>query len=251
MLSRGLNVLFELSVEGPLSVGEVAVRTRIPKSSVYRILCILEEHEYVHRRKIDLEDFWSLDLSFLALSANLLGRIDIKTEIRDVLELLADDTKEIVQLAIYREGKIIIIDNVKKYTSLVNVAHEGTALPINTCVAGFVFGAFVERLEIVRALGATELLKRTEYTITDPDELLDQFELVQKQGYAVDDQYYAIGHRCIGAPVFDHTGRIVAEINISGHIHTITDDRIAELAAKVRQRASLASRRLGFKAGAQ
>jgi DNA-binding IclR family transcriptional regulator len=126
-------------------------------------------------------------------------------------------------------------------------AQEGTLLCINTCVAGFVFGAFLEPEQLESVLRAAELPRFTQYTITDPDELRREFDRVRRRGYALDDQYNAIGHRCIGAPVFDHTGKIVAEINISGHISTISDDRIEELAAKVKSRAAEASRRMGYR----
>ncbi len=246
LLSRGLSVIENLSALGSLSTDQLSAKTGIPKSSVYRILRILEDQNYVSRIKAELEDFWSLDLKFLTLSANILGRVDIKTEIRDILVKLADDTMEIVQLAVFRSGKVLIVDNIKKYNSLVSVAHEGASLAINSCVAGFVFCAYMKNDELESVLRASDLPKLTGYAITDPDVLRQEFDRVRKRGYAIDDQYYAIGHRCIGAPVFDHTGRVVAEMNISGHMQTISDERIPELAEKVMRRAAEASRRMGF-----
>lgn len=246
LLTRGLSVIENLSALGSLSTEQLAAKTGIPKSSVYRILRILEESNYVSRLKVDMEDFWSLDLNFLALSANILGRVDLKTEIRDILVKLADDTMEIVQLAVFRNGKVLIVDNIKKYSSLVSVAHEGTSLCINCCAAGLVFGAHMDSAELDAVLKTSDLAKRTGYTITDPDVLRKQFELIRARGYAIDDQYYAIGHRCIGAPVFDHMGKVIAEINISGHMQTLSDDKIHDFAEKVMRRADEASRRMGF-----
>ena len=153
---------------------------------------------------------------------------------------------EIVQLAVFRNGKVLIVDNIKKYSSLVSVAHEGTSLCINSCAAGFVFGAYMESDELESVLKTSDLPKLTGYTITNPDVLRQEFDRVRKRGYAIDDQYYAIGHRCIGAPVFDHTGSVIAEINISGHMQTISDDKIRDFAEKVMRRADEASRRMGF-----
>lgn len=55
---------------------------------------------------------------------------------------------QIAPLAVFRDGKILIIDNGKKYASLVSVAHEGTSLSINECTEGLVFGAYLESGEI-------------------------------------------------------------------------------------------------------
>jgi DNA-binding IclR family transcriptional regulator len=245
-LSRGLSIIECLSVFGSLTTEELSVETGIPRSSVYRILGILEGRNYVLKSKKGLEDAWGLDLKLLTLSARILSRVDLKTEIRDILVKLAEDTMEIVQLARLQEDKVLIVDNIRKYSSMVGGAQEGTLLSINTCVAGLVFGAFLEPEQLENVLKTAELPRFTQYTITDPDELRREFDRVRRRGYALDDQYNAIGHRCIGAPVFDHTGKIVAEINISGHISTISDDRIEELAAKVKSRAAEASRRMGY-----
>ena len=39
---------------------------------------------------------------------------------------------------------------------------------------------------------------------------------VRKQGWAMDDEEYEIGHRCIGAPIYDYRGEIIAAISASG-----------------------------------
>jgi IclR family acetate operon transcriptional repressor len=231
---------------GSLSTEELHRETGIPRSSVYRVLCILEGCGYVARMNNGAEDGWNMDLKFLGLSANILSRMDLRTEIRDILVKLADDTKEIVQLALFNNEKVVIVDNVRKHRSIINVAHEGTALEINECVAGLVFGAYMDGSELDELLKHAKFPRLTEFTITDPKKLRAEFDRVRKIGYAVDDQYYAIGQRCIGAPVFDHTGRIAAEINISAHIRTISDDRIEALAAKVKKRAREASIRMGY-----
>lgn len=245
LLSRGIAVLEQLSL-GTLSTEQVSAKTGIPKSSAYRILRILEDTRYVLRTKAGPEDLWSVDLRFLALSANILGRVDLKTDIRDILAKLADDTKEIVQLAIWRNGKVLIVDNIKKYTSIISVAREGTSLCINSCVAGLVFGAFLENTEVESALNCGDLPRFTQYTITDPSALRELFVRVRAVGYAIDDQYCAIGHRCVSAPIFDHTGRIAAVVNISGHIQTLSDGMMEEYAVKVMRRAAEASQRMGY-----
>jgi len=246
LLVRGLSVLEQLTTQAALSTEQVSATTGIPKPSAYRILCTLEHAQYVIRKKDGPEDIWSVDLSFLALSANILSRLDLRTDLRDILIKLADDTREIVQLAIWHRDRVVIVDNIKRYDSLVSFAREGASLHINSCVAGFVFGAFNEETEVESALKG-DLPRSTKYTITDPARLRKMFARVRDLGYGVDDQYRAEGHRCVGAPVFDHTGHIVAEINISGHIQTLTDGTLQRYALKVIQRAAEASERLGYR----
>lgn len=191
-------------------------------------------------------DAWDIDLKILNISSNILNRTDVKTKIRDLLVGLADATKEIVQLGILHNNKVMFLDVIRLHKSIVNVATIGEYIPINICAAGLAIGAHLEPGDLHKLLDNTELPKYTEHTITERDKLLSLFANIRMQGYSLDDQYFAIGHRCIGAPVFDNTGRVIAGINISGHISTIPDERIEELAKHVTQCAHEASKRMGY-----
>lgn len=246
LLARGIDVIENLSSLGAMSNEQLHEKTGIPRSSVYRVLRILENSGYVSRASDGTEDKWKIDLKFLGLSAKILARVDLSTEIYDLLIKLADETREIVQLAKFSNGKALIVNNVSKHPSIIDPAPVGTVLEINECVAGLVFGAYLVSADIEKLLSGTKLPKLTDFTITNVDEFKSELERVRKRGYAVDDQFYAIGHRCIGAPIFDHTGHVVAEVNITGHIRTITDAKIKTLAATVTRSATEISTRMGY-----
>lgn len=246
LLVKGMIVIEKLAILGPQSIEDLYKETVISRSSIYRILCTLENLGYVIRKRNEAEDIWKLDLKFLSLSSHILSRIDLKTEIEDILIKLADDTKEIVQLGVLYEGKVLILDVIQRYKSLVSVAQVGELLDINICAAGLVLGAYLKEEELDLLLKKIELPKHTKFTITDPNRLKAELRKVRMRGYSFDNQYYAIAHRCIGAPVFDYTGRVIAAINISGHMKTISDEKIEELAEIVKQRAGEASIKMGY-----
>ena len=246
LLVRGIKVIEKLAALGPQSIEEIYKEVKISRSSIYRILCTLEVIGYVTRIRNEAKDIWKLDLKFLNLSSHILARIDLKTEIKEILIKLADDTKEIVQLAVLYEGKVLILDVIQRYKSLVSVAQVGELLDINICAAGLILGAYLNKKELDLLLEKIELSKHTEYTITDPNRLRTELQKVRIKGFSFDNQYYAIAHRCIGAPVFDYTGKVIAAINISGHMKTISDDKIEELAEIVKQRAKEASIKMGY-----
>jgi IclR family transcriptional regulator, KDG regulon repressor len=249
LLARGISVVEALSVSPHLSTETISHQIRVPRSTVYRILCVLEELGYVTRDKDGHHDAWSLGLKFLKVSAGLLSRMEIKSIVRDSLVGLADDTKEIVQLAVLDGHQVVIVENLQRHPSIVAVAPVGERLQVNICASGLVLAAHGEEHILDSIIGHGELDSHTEFTVTDATALKHLLATVRQQGYAVDDQYYAIGHRCIGAPVYDYTGHVVAAINISGHIRTITNERVPALAELVVQRAQEASARLGYEPG--
>ena len=69
---------------------------------------------------------------------------------------------------------------------------------------------------------------------------------VRKQGWAMDNEEFEKGHRCIGAPIFDYKGDIIAAVSASGDKRVLTDDRIEEVAEAVMKAASRISHRMGY-----
>lgn len=246
ILKKGFILIESLATLGSSSLERLNQESKISKSSIYRILCELENLGYVSRYKNIVEDIWKLNLKFVNISSYLLSRLEIKTEIRDILTRLVDDTKEIVQLYILHEQKVMVLDNIKKYSSLVSVPNVGALLDINICAAGLVLAAYMDESELNLLLNNNKFKKHTEFTITDKIKLKDELKKVRARGYSVDDQFFAIGHRCIGAPIFDYTDKAIAAVNISGHIKTISDDKIIKLSERVKTAAMEASVRLGY-----
>ena len=69
---------------------------------------------------------------------------------------------------------------------------------------------------------------------------------VRRQGWALDDEEFEIGYRCIGAPIYDYRGDVIAAISASGDIRILTDDRIESTAEYVKQVAKKLSRSMGY-----
>lgn len=89
-------------------------------------------------------------------------------------------------------------------------------------------------------------IKFTPNTISSMEELHEEMTKVRRQGWAMDDQEFEIGHRCIGAPIYDYRGDIIASISASGDVRVLTDDRIEDTAAYVKQVALELSRSMGY-----
>lgn len=62
----------------------------------------------------------------------------------------------------------------------------------------------------------------------------------------MDDEEAEIGHRCIGAPIFDYRGDIIAAISASGPTAQITEERIEVVAEYVKKQALEISRSMGY-----
>lgn len=88
------------------------------------------------------------------------------------------------------------------------------------------------------------LVKKTPHTITDHELLMEELIEVRNQGYAIDDREQNEMLRCIGAPIFDNTGKVIAALSISGLYSKATDiDYESKL---VKAKALQISRKMGY-----
>lgn len=246
LLTRGIKIIEELSSFDSLSIVDIYNKTNISRSSIYRILNILKDLGYINKYRNKAEDLWKLDLKFLNLYNNMLTKLDIRNEIKDILEKLAEETKEIVELGVLYNGKVMFLDVIKKYNSLINVPGIGAIVDINCCVAGIVLATYLDEEQLNSIISKIDFTQITEYTINNETQIRAELKKVKEKEYSIDDQGYAIGHRCIGAPILDYSGEVIASVNIAGHISSITNDKIECLANIVKKRAREASKRLGY-----
>ena len=83
-------------------------------------------------------------------------------------------------------------------------------------------------------------------TITRLDDLREELAATRARGFAIDNQEHELRTFCIGAPIFDAGGRVIAACSISGADPEIVGRRLPELSQRVREVALEASRRMGF-----
>jgi IclR family KDG regulon transcriptional repressor len=91
----------------------------------------------------------------------------------------------------------------------------GRRIPLYCTAIGKVLLAFSRGEERESALKGVRQLAFTQKTLTTRAALYAELERIQQQGFALDDEEHEEGIHCIGAPVFDHTGAVVAAISAS------------------------------------
>jgi DNA-binding IclR family transcriptional regulator len=61
---------------------------------------------------------------------------------------------------------------------------------------------------------------------------------VRKNGYAVDNMETDLGVRCVGVPILDRNREVVGALSISGSVLTFNDERVSDLAEKLKEAVS-------------
>jgi len=243
-IERAVAILNAFSADQPeLRVSELAERLGLHKSTVHRFLVNLEAAGLVERNP--RTGRYRLGLRIFELGGLVMQRMDLWDEALPFLEGLVRDSGETGHLAVLDGGEAIYVERVEARRALRIPSAVGRGYPVHATNLGKVLLAHLPREEVARIVDERGLAGYTPHTITDVADLEAELGLIRERGFAVDNEEYDEGLRCIGAPVWDHTGRVVAAMGIGGPVTRVTPERIDALAEMVMAAAHGLSRRLG------
>jgi DNA-binding IclR family transcriptional regulator len=154
----------------------------------------------------------------------------IRERARPLLEQLHRVTAETSHLAVRADDQVLYLDKVDSSLPLRVDRPIGTLSPLHCTALGKVFLAFGEA-PLPRTLSS--FTSRTPVTL---DDLRAQFRRIVEIGFARDDEEFALGIRCVAAPLREPTtGVVVAAIGISGPTARIPLERLDSLGELVKQ----------------
>lgn len=231
-----------------ISVGELSEKTGFPKGTTHRLLSSSAFFDLV-RQDLTTKKY-HLGFKLVELGNRLLGQLDFRTEARPYLKILAERTKETVHMVILDRNEGLYVDKVdaaEHASGLRMVSTLGSRIPTHCSAVGKVLLASLSEGKLISLVQEKGLPRRTENTITDFEKLKEHLQLVREQGYAFDDEENEKGIQCVGAPLIDQRGKVLAAISISvpcirvnaATLHTTLKNHVTETAMII-------SRKLGY-----
>jgi DNA-binding IclR family transcriptional regulator len=199
-----------------LSLRDLSQKVNLTKGTTHRLLSSLSYLDFI--RQNPSNKHYLLSFKLVELGNRLLNQIDYRAEARPFLVELAERTRETAHMVVLDQFEVLYIDKVEAVgntTGLRMASMLGSRIPAHCSAVGKALLASLpeEKLDVLAS--ANGLPKRTENTITDLAKLKEHLEMVRRRGYAVDNEENEIGIRCIGAPIHDQRGEVIAAISIS------------------------------------
>jgi len=226
-LSKAIQVI-ELLSRNPkgLALVEMSKTLGYPKSTIHHMLQPLLLNDYLSQD--DETRKYSLGLKFLEISSRILENFDIRERAKKYLIQLHEECHEVVHLYLLRKGKIVCIEKIGGAAGGLSISSfVGWTTEPHPSAAGKVLLSELTNEDIINIYPDRLLKHYGKNTITSFNQLFKELELVRKQGYAIDDEEYYEGIRCIGAPV-RAGGQIVASVSITGSIFSMTMKKIEQ-----------------------
>jgi DNA-binding IclR family transcriptional regulator len=245
---KALDILDCFSLEKQeLGITEIAKIIGYGKSTVYAIVKTLEKNRYLKQNNENKK--YSLGLKIIERAYVLLEQMDIRKITFPFLKKLSEKYKENVHLAILDRQEVVYIEKFENAPSLGIRSWVGHRTSVHSTALGKVILAFLPEEEINKIIQIISLEKRTPNTITDPSVLKSHLSQVKKVGYAIDNEEHQVGGICIGGPIFDCTGKVIAAFSISVPIVRINKDKLGAIIEDIIKTSKEISAELGYKAG--
>jgi len=243
-LERAAGILSAFTADEPeLRLTEIAERLGLHKATAHRFLVNLEHLGFVERSPRSGK--YRLGWALFELGCLVSQRMDLWDEALPFLEDLVRATGETGHLAVLEGGQAVYIERVETRRALRLPSAVRRGYPAHATNLGKVLLAHARPDVVHDILGGRELAAFTANTITDVAQLTRELATIRERGYSVDDEEFDEGLRCIGAPVRDSSGRVIAAIGIGGPVTRMTPGRTDELSQVVIATAEALSVRLG------
>ncbi|MDA8337379.1 MAG: IclR family transcriptional regulator [Peptococcaceae bacterium] len=243
-IERALVILETLS-RFPQGIGvtELGQLVGLHKSTAHRLLSTLRAYGYVEQYK-DSERY-RLGNKILSLGLEVLANLDFRKEALPFMRELVEISRETVQLAVLDSHQVLVVERDQSPETI--TVNLGLRADAHCTAEGKVLLAYLPVKEVTRILDEGRMRQYTVNTVTDVNNMLAQLEKIRNQGYAINAEELAEGLRAVAAPVFDHTGRVIAALSISGPTSRLTLERLGRLVTVLKEACSSVSTRLGYR----
>ncbi|TQF74547.1 IclR family transcriptional regulator [Rhodococcus spelaei] len=206
-----------------LTLEEVAGRSRLPRSTVHRILDSLVKLNWVEHAAFG----YRLGRRALGVGGDG-GHAEVREAAAPLLHDLHMQTGMVVHLSVLDGHEVIYLDKVGGRLASSIPSRVGGRVPAQSTAAGKAMLAWLDP-ERIDALFGTRPNRCTERTITDLGTLhLELNRIRQRRGLAFEREESARGVACVGAAVRGHEGPVAA-VSLCGDVRTAQLERVAPL----------------------
>lgn len=241
-LYKALQVLNTIAAaQRPLTLSELTVRTRLPKSTLFRYLHTLRALDYIdHDARTD---GYVIGLRLWELGTMSGARHYLRNAALPAMRELQARFNETINLGVMHKGEIIYLEILEVERPLRMQARPGGRDAAYATAIGKAILAFL-RPEQRAALLPEKLRPLTDHTLTDKSQLEADLLRTRERGYALDHGENEQGAVCVGAPIFDEGGAVIAAISLSAPASRLESDQETVVGLAVRAAADTISARL-------
>ncbi len=245
-VAAALDIMLEFEQgQTDLRVADIARMHKLTRNKAFRLIKTLESRGFLQR----VGDHYRVGTRLLALGEQAAKPIEaLKVAAQPELELLKAETNETVYLLAPAGNDAICVARIESSHYLRISIDVGVKRPLHAGAGQkmLLAGQDAQRLALVLS---RQGLAFTEETITSEADLIAELDEIRRRGYSLSWGEVDSGAGAVAAPIFDHSGQMVASLVIGGAMSRIADKLDGELRGFVVAGAARVSAVLGFRQG--
>ena len=243
-IERALDIIEAVAANKNSAVlTEIAEKTGLHKSTAYRIISTLMRRSYL---KKNADGTYKIGLKLIEAVSYYIDSLELQTEVCPYIAQITAKFRLTSHLGILEGDKVVYIEKMDIFSNIKLYSQIGLRMHAYCSSLGKCLLANFSNTQLRSIMGRTEFTRFTPNTITTIEALQKEIDSVRQRGWAIDNEEFEIGHRCIGAPVYDYRGDIIAAISASGSTSILTDERIPEIVEYLKQTAAEISQNMGY-----
>ncbi|MCQ9616160.1 helix-turn-helix domain-containing protein [Paenalcaligenes niemegkensis] len=215
--ARGLAVIEVFSrTNAPQSMAEIAKMTKLPRATVRRILFTLKDLGYA----LEDDKKYCLTPKILTLAQAYLVSSCLPRTIQPILEDITKHTGESSSFAVLEDTNIIYVarSSEEKMRIMSGSLHVGSTLPAYCTSMGRAILSQLSKNEQLGILKASNIIRHTEYTLINLDDILETLDNDRINGYSIVNQELELGLCSISVAVKSRDNKVLGSLNISTHV---------------------------------
>jgi DNA-binding IclR family transcriptional regulator len=246
VLDRAVAILTALRDRpGDCSLADLCKVLGLHKSTVHRLIMVLERHRLVDKHP--LTGRYRLGLKLFEFGSKAIAALDLQERARPYLRRVLEETGETVNLSVLDQGEVLYIEKMETHKNLRMAASIGHRFPAHCTALGKAILAEMPDDQVDALLGRLPLKGQTPNSIIHAAALKSELKATRVRGYAIDNEENEEGARCVGVAVRNHLGRPVASISVSGPSFRMNKAKVQLVAKSLINAGAALSADLGYK----
>ncbi|OLC58392.1 MAG: hypothetical protein AUH85_00875 [Chloroflexi bacterium 13_1_40CM_4_68_4] len=243
-VERTLDLLEALAAaQGEVSITNLAQRTGLHVSTVHRLLATLVHRGYVRQNRESSRYYLGSKMAMLGEGAP--RYTELRLQAQTALSALTDLIDETTNLVVLEDTAAVYIDQVQCKQVVRLFTAIGNRVPLQCTAAGKVLLSYVPAESRDKVIERLDFRSYTPRSIASRSALLAALDAVRRSGYALDEEEYQTGVRCVAVPILGTDGQPVAAISVSAPAHRLPRARAVEILPSMRRAAAAVTTSMG------
>jgi IclR family KDG regulon transcriptional repressor len=230
LAKRTMDIIETIAERDEMSVADLVRSLGQDRNAVNRIVLTLTDLGYLTR--LDNKRY-ALTMKLFRLSSKALNGATLPRLINKHMRSLSDIFGETVCLGQRHGLEALTIDIISSALPVRYVSHIGNTAPLHTASMGKCILAAMSDDELESLMDKIDFKPYTGKSILSQKQLWAEIKKIRRLGYALDDEEWSEGVRCLGIPIYNQDGECAHALSISGMAYMFTGERLKKMTEKL------------------